>query len=91
MKGPVLISGDRHIAEVSKISLSEDLELYEITASGLTHTWNEYREEPNQYREGDIVVALHYGLLDIDWVQKNMKFQIKGEEQKEYLNQTVPF
>lgn len=91
INGAVLISGDRHIAEVSQISLKEGPELYEFTSSGLTHTWKDYQEEPNQYRVGELMVALNYGLLDIDWDKKQMNFQIKGEDQKAYLSQTVLF
>ncbi|ERM84525.1 hypothetical protein P872_24205 [Rhodonellum psychrophilum GCM71 = DSM 17998] len=45
-KNPVLLSGDRHIAEVSLLKDARfPAGLYEITSSGLTHTWKEYREE----------------------------------------------
>jgi len=80
---PILISGDRHIAEISMIELeSLRSHLYEVTSSGLTHTWSKIKEEPNQYRVGDLIAKLNYGLLHIDWSGKQPKLtaEIKGLE-----------
>ncbi len=89
VKNPVLLSGDRHIGEVSKIQLNDTLPLHEITCSGLTHTWKEYKDEPNRYREGKLIVALHYGVLNIDWEGKIMDFALKGENGEVFLNQKI--
>lgn len=82
---PILISGDRHIAEISLMHLPNlESPLYEITSSGLTHTWKNYREEANQYRVGDLVAKLNYGILNIDWSGDTPKVtaEIKGVESK---------
>lgn len=90
-KNPVLLSGDRHIAE---ISLLKDPRfpsgLYEITSSGMTHTWSTYREEYNPYRIGKMIASLHYGNLNFDWENEKMTFYIKGEQGQVYLEQTMP-
>jgi alkaline phosphatase D len=88
---PVLLSGDRHIAEISKLQ-DRDFPngLYEITSSGMTHVWNSYRDEYNPYRVGSLIASLHYGLAEFDWENKEMTFQIKGENGQVYLNQTLP-
>lgn len=55
INGLIIISGDRHIAEISK--LDDDAmpyPLHEVTSSGLTHTWDEFTEEPNAHRVGRI-------------------------------------
>lgn len=92
IKSPVFLSGDRHIAEVAKTELSNGNEIFEITSSGLTHTWKEWKPEPNKYRvAGDHVAELHYGMLNIDWQNKKMHFSIKGEDKKEYLKQEISF
>lgn len=62
---PILISGDRHIAEVSSMNLPSGKKLYEVTSSGLTHTWSTLGTEPNKYRKGKLVVKLNYGILNI--------------------------
>lgn len=88
---PVLLSGDRHIAE---ISLLKDYRfpsgLYEITSSGMTHTWSNYREEYNPYRIGNLTASLHYGNLNFDWENEKMTFYIKGEKGQVYMEQVIP-
>lgn len=90
VKNPVLISGDRHIAEISKWQSKDFPEgLYEVTSSGMTHVWKTFREEYNPYRVGNLIASLHYGLARIDWSRKEMTFQIKGEKGQVYLEQKL--
>ena len=60
----------------------EDLDypLYEVTSSGMTHTWKEYRVEPNQFRVGDLMNKLNYGIIRIDWSGEKpaLTAEIKG-------------
>ena len=70
LKNPILISGDRHIGEISKIDWKKD-EIYEITSSSLTHGWSKKREELNQHRIGKIAYLENYGILE---------FRKKGKE-----------
>lgn len=91
-KTPVLLSGDRHIAEVMKLTDSRFPKgIYEITSSGLTHTWSEISPEPNQYRIGQLIAKLNYGLALIDWKKQEVTFQIKGENGALLATQVVPF
>lgn len=82
-KRVVFLSGDRHIAEISEISLQGlEYPLYDFTSSGLTHTWQREDAEQNKYRISDFIVDLNFGVILIDWKEnKNHKitFQIKGE------------
>ncbi|MGM9507677.1 alkaline phosphatase D family protein [Larkinella sp. GY13] len=90
-KGAMLISGDRHIAEVSKITVPGlGYNLYDITSSGLTHTAKP-RDEPNALRVGKVVFDLNYGLFTIDWVRKTATVRINGDNQATYLTQEIPF
>ncbi|KEO71699.1 alkaline phosphatase D family protein [Anditalea andensis] len=90
VKNPVLISGDRHIAEISLLKNEQFPNgLYEITSSGLTHTWREYREEYNPYRVGKMIASLHYGTVAFDWSENRMVFQIKGEQGQTFLEQQI--
>lgn len=80
-KNPIVLSGDRHIAEYSRIKTTE-LDLPEVTSSGLTHTWGEYREEPNKHRIGKLIVSLNFGLLHIDWSKPAVTFEIRDQNNK---------
>ncbi|HSI77232.1 MAG TPA: alkaline phosphatase D family protein [Lunatimonas sp.] len=92
INSPVILSGDRHIAEIAKTTLPNGQDIYEVTSSGLTHTWKEWRPEPNRYRiAGDHVAELHYGLLSVDWAEKVMNISIKGANREEFTSLEIPF
>lgn len=90
--GVILLSGDRHIAEISKISLpGMPYPLYEITSSGLTHVYQGDKIEPNRYRVGRLVKQLNFGVLNFDWGGKQVKVDmvIKGVGDSTLLKETV--
>ncbi len=67
-KNTIIISGDRHMAEMSKMKIPGwKNELYDFTASGLTHTWSSEWEETNKHRVGELIIKKNFGLLDIMW------------------------
>lgn len=66
VQNPLVISGDRHIAEVSKIELDSSLFLYDVTSSGLTHSY-EKADEENDFRIGPLVSSKNYGKIEINW------------------------
>lgn len=66
---PVLLSGDRHLAEISRVDLAPPMRvLWEITSSGLTHSFHGVNREVNRYRVGDNFTGLNYGLLIVRWL-----------------------
>ena len=82
--GVVLLSGDRHIAELARLDApGVDYPLYDLTSSGLTHVY-EAADEPNRYRVSDLITVLNFGLITIDWQSQPLQltFQIRGEEGK---------
>lgn len=91
-KTPILLSGDRHIAEIMKLRDERFPNgIFEITSSGLTHTWSEVGEEANQYRIEDLIAKLNYGLAQIDWEKNQITFEVKGEKGEILASQVVPF
>lgn len=66
-KNLVILSGDRHMAEVSKMDLTGlAYPLYDFTSSGLTHI-RSGDTEANKLRVGDMIVKKNFGLLKIAW------------------------
>ncbi|UXP32274.1 alkaline phosphatase family protein [Reichenbachiella agarivorans] len=61
---PIVLSGDRHIGEISRLDYQGQL-VYDLTSSSLTHGWSEHRKEPNKHRIGNIVYDMNYGVLEI--------------------------
>lgn len=84
-KATLLLSGDRHIAEISRLQL-EGLKypLVDVTSSGLTHTWKGEPKEPNQHRIGKIVNDLNYGVVKIEETENGLRVvsEIRGKEQE---------
>ena len=88
---PILLSGDRHLAEVSRLEL-EGLPkpLYEITSSGLTHSY-EAADEDNQYRVGPLIGSKNFGLLYIGWTNgaAEINVEIRGSGNEVLVQQDL--
>lgn len=74
----IILSGDRHLAEASKLPRSEytDLkyDLYEFTSSPMTSGAGHGRKEVNRYRVLKHNVRVNnFGLLTIDWLADTIK------------------
>ena len=57
IKNPIYLSGDRHFAEISIIELLPNYRLYDITSSGLTHSYEELEEEFNPNRISPLITS----------------------------------
>jgi len=91
-KNVLIISGDRHIAEFSKVNLPGAVNpLYDFTSSGLTHTWPEKWVEANRNRVGELVIQKNYGIIKIDWSKKDYKvtLQIRGKNDQIFQQQEI--
>jgi alkaline phosphatase D len=70
----IILSGDRHLAEISRLDdLRLPYPLYDVTSSGLTHHVDFFYHlraffspEKNQYRVGDPFCSNNFGVVDID-------------------------
>jgi len=92
--GTILLSGDRHIAELSRIDMyGLDGPLYELTSSGLTHTWSNGDSEVNRFREGDMVIKKNFGTIQIDWsgAKPAVTLEVRGLGDALYLQKRIEF
>jgi alkaline phosphatase D len=90
VQNPILLSGDRHIAEIMKLVDSRFPKgLYEVTASGLTHTWSGIAEEKNSLRVSGLIAQLNYGLASFDWTKDEVLIEIKGENGHIHAQQII--
>jgi alkaline phosphatase D len=73
----MIVSGDRHISEFSKLN-NEDLAypLVDFTSSGLTHSYTSFESETNPYRVGEVVSDRSFGLLGFNLKAKRVSFSI---------------
>jgi alkaline phosphatase D len=89
-KNLLILSGDRHMTEVSKMQLEGlPYPLYDFTSSGMTHTRTS-DAEVNHYRVGDMIVKKNFGVLKISWTgnKPTVALQARGA-QNELLQEIV--
>jgi alkaline phosphatase D len=74
-EGVVFLSGDRHIGALYREAGGTPYPFFEMTSSGITHTWREAAEAgPN--RLGELLTDLHYGVVDLDWEAQTLKLAL---------------
>ena len=79
-KGVIILSGDRHIAEISKMDLEGlPYPLIDFTSSGMTHSYSSFSGEPNRYRVSDVISEKNFGLLRFNFEQNRVTLEIRGE------------
>jgi len=80
-KNVVLLSGDRHMAEIS-VGEIEGLQypLIDFTSSGLTHTWIDGATEGNPLRISNVIKRLNFGVLLFNFEKNQITFELRGED-----------
>lgn len=92
---PILISGDRHLAEISKTILNKTNQpLYDITSSGLTHSYDSVLEkgEANAHRVGDKLTGKkNFGIFRINWnaTPPQVTAEIRGLENELIFDEKI--
>ena len=79
INGVVMISGDTHWGEVSKVEQNLDYPLWEVTSSGLTQEWKHV--SPNKHRVGNSISTVNYGEILIDWSIGDPTIQLSLKDQ----------
>lgn len=89
VNGVIIISGDTHWGEMSKVTQDLDYPLWEVTSSGLTEEWKEV--SPNKHRVGKFTHSVNYGELLIDWQQADpgIKLSLKDVDGKIFSQQNI--
>ncbi len=100
--GVVLLSGDRHLAEVMKLEPNEagiGYPLFEVTSSSLnapsgniTKGGVRFANEINRYRVGLTYFDVNFGNVLIDWDQPDpvVRLQVREEKGQVVLQQRFP-
>lgn len=80
----VLLSGDRHLAEVSVIPQRDSggvgYDLYEFTSSPLSARSGFGAGEPNRYRAGeDNIRESNFGLMTVQWPERTITVELRDK------------
>jgi alkaline phosphatase D len=83
-QNPIILSGDRHFAELSEYTYIDfSGNITELTSSGLTHSFSGVNEQ-NAYRLGELYDGINFGMIKVNWggskvLIKLFIYDIKGE------------
>lgn len=92
-KNLMILSGDRHMAEISKMDLQGlGYPLYDFTSSGLTHLRSS-TSEANKFRVGDMLVKRNFGVLKIAWngPKPIVSMQVRGLDNELFQEFTAKY
>jgi len=102
-EGVVFISGDRHLAEISRLAADRPegpgYPLFDITSSSLnapsgnfTKAGVRFANEVNSYRVGLTYFDVNFGLIQIDWDQADpvVRLQVRDEKGGIAMQQRLP-
>jgi alkaline phosphatase D len=91
--GVVVLSGDRHFADLSMMEAGVGYPIYDLTSSGLTQGAPKWR--PLQHKS-QLVAGMSYGhnfgLVEIDWTRPEplVRLQVRDGEGDVRINEKVP-
>lgn len=82
--GVILLSGDRHLGEISLDTTSVGYPLHDITASGLNQANKRWRPtEANSKRVAALQWGDHFGTIEIDWTLTDPMIRLQLREESD--------
>jgi len=83
--GVVFLSGDRHLAEISRLPADQSptgYPLYDITSSAINQRDGGTEDEPNRYRLGKNYREPNFGTIAVDWdaPEPTVTLAVHGED-----------
>lgn len=91
--GVIVLSGDRHLAELSMMDGGAGYPIYDLTSSGLNQASPRWRKhETNRHRVGSMNYGDNFGAIAIDWdrAEPRVSLQIRDDEGDVILQQKAP-
>ena len=91
-EGLIILSGDRHVAELSRMKNGPGgYPLYDLTSSGLTMSYP-IEGEPNRWRVGEMFTPCNFGLLQIDWKKTDpgITLQVRDVDGRPVIEESFP-
>jgi alkaline phosphatase D len=91
--GVVILSGDRHLAELSVMDAGLGYPLFDLTSSGLNQGSPKWRKlEVNRHRIATMNWGNNFGVIGIDWDRPDplLRLQIRDEAGDVMIQEKVP-
>lgn len=92
VRNPVIVSGDRHFAELTRATLPSGRVLYDLTSSSLSRPFHRPVESPNGERVGEPFGDVNFGLMVIDFAaeQPAIRLEIRSDQARVPIGQIIP-
>ena len=87
----VIITGDRHFAQVLKLNGVLPYPLIELTASGMNVLWPEGAAEPERLREGESLAENNFGVLRINGRKGSLRYALHAGDGREWKTGEIDF
>lgn len=87
----VIITGDRHFAQVSSRTDVLKYPLVELMASGMNTVWYDGSQEPDRYRDGPTLPDYNFGVLRINGRQGSLRYALHNGAGEEWKNGEIEF
>ncbi len=89
--GVVVLSGDRHLGELSLDPTSVGYPLYDLTSSGLNQGAKAWRRtEPNSRRVAAMPYGDNFGVVSVDWAAGTVSLELRDDGGGTTLRHVVP-
>jgi alkaline phosphatase D len=83
----VVISGDMHYGELSRLDAPELYPIWDLTSSGITEVWTV--PTPNTRRQQGVVAEVNFGMVEIDWAAQALTLSVRDVDGRPRLSQRV--
>jgi alkaline phosphatase D len=83
----VVISGDMHYGELSRLDAPGLYPIWDLTSSGLTEVWAV--PTPNTRRQQGVVAEVNFGLIEIDWSARALTLSVRDLQGRPRISQRV--
>lgn len=90
-KNTIILSGDRHFASFAKTDIKGLGKVFEITSSGINKPSKAKSPEKDPAYLEDPFLLPNFGLLTIDWNKRQVKAEIKDENNKTQIEHSLQF
>ncbi len=87
----VIITGDRHFAQVSKRNDILNYPLVELLASGMNTVWEDGAKEADRYREGETLADYNFGVLRINGQKGSLRYALHAGDGREWKTGEIDF
>ena len=87
----LIVTGDRHFAQILETKNVLPYTLTELTASGMNTVWEDGSQFPDRMRVGATIADYNYGTLRIDSKSRSLTYSLHGSDGRELLAGQLEF